>query len=268
MAHIDMQDLTDILQQAGREIIIPAFAQAVQSETKLDGSVLTATDLACQAFITERLQQLDASIAMLGEEMSESEQLSLLGESSERLWCLDPLDGTTNFATYLPCFAISLALIEQGSPSIACIHDPIRQETFTAIRNQGAFLNGKPVQSSDVSTLPESVGFIDFKRLPPAVASHIAANPFYRSQRNIGTCALEWAWLAVGRGQFIIHGKEKIWDFAAGSLIAAEAGCIVSDFRPEDLFPTSRLSSPILAACNSELHSSLIAQLATTRREK
>jgi len=268
MADINMQDLVDILEQAGRDIVIPAFAQAIQSEAKPDGSPVTITDLACQSFIKGRLQQLDASIGLLGEEMNESKQLSLLAGDSDRLWCLDPLDGTTNFAIHLPCFAISLALLEQGVPAIACIHDPVRQETFTARHGKGARINGRPIYASNAYALSNSVGFIDFKRLPATIANSFAGKPFYRSQRNIGTCALEWAWLAVGRAHFIIHGCEKLWDFAAGSLIAEEAGCIISDFSNGPLFPTTRLSSSVLASCDNDLHASLKQQLLQASQEK
>jgi len=262
MTDINMEDLIDILEQAGREIIMPAFARAVRSETKIDGSLVTITDLACQTFIEERLLQLDPSIAMLGEEMTEREQLSLLARDTGAIWCLDPLDGTTNFTVSLPCFALSLALIEHGKPQMACIHDPIRQETFTARRGDGAYLNGQPLHTSDACALSDTVGFIDFKRLPESIAITLSSQPFYRSQRNIGTCALEWAWLAVGRAHFIIHGNEKLWDFAAGSLIAEEAGCTVSDFSFASLFPTNQLSSPVLAACDAHIHASIKQQLA------
>ncbi|PIP01935.1 MAG: inositol monophosphatase [Zetaproteobacteria bacterium CG12_big_fil_rev_8_21_14_0_65_54_13] len=267
MAVIHMQDLIDILEQTGRDIIMPAFAQAVQSETKSDGSLVTTTDLACQAYIQQRLQQLDASIAMLGEEMSEHDQLSLLTGHTGAIWCLDPLDGTTNFTTSLPCFALSLALIRQGKPVMACIHDPVRQETFAAEPELGACLNGQAIHAAGATALSDTVGFIDSKRLPAAIATAFACKPFYRSQRNIGSCALEWAWLAAGRAQFIIHGNEKIWDFAAGSLIAAEAGCIVSDFAGRPFFPTTRLSSPVLAACNSELHTQVKHLLIQAKQE-
>lgn len=92
----------------------------------------------------------------------------------------------------------------------------------------------------------------------------MATKPAYRSQRNLGSCALEWAWLAAGRGHFIIHGGEKLWDFAAGSLLAREAGSIVGDFSGDSLFPCDTLSSPILAACNRSVHASLKGQLDET----
>jgi len=118
------------------------------------------------------------------------------------------------------------------------------------------------IRCSNGDKLANAVGYIDFKRLNAETTMKLATNRLYRSQRNLGSCALEWAWLAAGRGQFIIHGGEKIWDFAAGSLIAAEAGCMAGDFSGKPFFPRAALSSPVLAACNSSIQENLLLQLA------
>ncbi len=260
-SQITLTAITAILERTGQNIIMPAFLSSVQSSTKADGTIVTETDLACQQFIQDALARLDKNIAFLGEEMTETEQLACLQHSEGRYWCLDPLDGTSNFIAHFPGFAISLALIEHGIVRLACIHDPVREETFTAIQGQGACLNGASISASRNDQLQNAVGFVDFKRLPPSLATQFVTRPCYRSQRNIGSCALEWAWLAAGRGHFIIHGGEKIWDFAAGSLIASEAGCMVSDFENIPLYPCGSLSSPVLAACNPSIHASLKLQL-------
>ena len=218
------EQLCEILIRAGQEIVMPAYARSVQTTRKPDGSIVTETDLACQSFIEQELLKIDAEIGFLGEEMSESEQLACLQRKQAAFWCLDPLDGTTNFATTFPGFSISLALIRNGQVELACIHDPVRAVTFSAQLGCGAFLNGKPIHCSGEQQLSNSVGFIDFKRLQKATASRFATEKIYRSQRNVGSCALEWAWLAAGRGQVIIPGGEKLGDFAAGRLLAPEAG--------------------------------------------
>jgi len=253
--------ITAILKQAGNDIILPAFQASIHRSAKPDGSIVTETDLSSQHFIQSKLAEIDENIAFLGEEMPESDQLRCLQRGLGRYWCLDPLDGTSNFAAHFPCFAISLALVHQGLVELACIFDPVRQESFTAIAQQGAFLNGCPISSSKNTPIHNAVGFVDFKRLNPAHATMLTAEPCYRSQRNIGSCALEWAWLAAGRGQFIIHGGEKLWDFAAGSLIASEAGCLTGDFTGRGLFPAATLSSSVLAASNPAIHASLKLQL-------
>jgi len=258
---IRLSSIITILEQAGQEILLPAFHTAVHASTKSDGSIVTQTDLTLQEYIQEELEGLDANIPFLGEEMTENEQLSCLKQSKGSYWCLDPLDGTSNFAATLPCFAISLALIHHGIVQLACIHDPVRGETFSAERGCGARLNGLPISVSDELNIGNAIGYIDFKRLDVDTATALITTKQYRSQRNIGSCALEWAWLAAGRGQFIIHGAEKIWDFAAGSLIAQEAGASVGNFSGQALFPCLALSSPVLATCTPSIQSVLQQQL-------
>jgi len=249
-----------ILEIAGREILAPAFAQRNKAYSgKSDGSIVTKTDLTCQQHIRSQLAAAWPDIDFLGEEMTAQEQNACL-QGDGRFWCLDPLDGTSNFVASFPAFALSLALIEEGRPSLACIVDPVRGETFTASDDRGAFLNGSVLRAVPVGQLGEAVGFIDFKRLDTDRRALLSMPGIYRSQRNIGSCALEWAWLAAGRAQFIIHGSEKAWDFAAGGLIASEAGCLLSDFAGGPLFDRIKPSSSVLAAASSDLHED-IAQI-------
>jgi myo-inositol-1(or 4)-monophosphatase len=255
--------VAELLDEVGRDILLPAFAaEDNATEMKRDGSVVTETDLQCQAFIRRRLLTLDPDIRFLGEEMAESEQQACLNQGG-RFWCVDPLDGTSNFTADFPCFASAVALIEDGQPVLACIHDPVRGETFEAVAGTGARLNGRPMHASHAHALKQAVGFIDFKRLPEALRLALAGGKAYRSQRNIGSCALEWAWLAAGRGQFIIHGGQKLWDFAAGSLLAAEAGAVTTNFAGADPFAGARLVSSIVSGANAPLHAALLAVLET-----
>jgi len=257
----DNRTLAGILEAAGRDLLLPAFTPRDKASSgKSDGSVVTETDLACQEHIRMQLAARWPDIDFLGEEMTPGEQAACL-QAGGRFWCLDPLDGTTNFVASFPAFALSLALIEDGRPRLACIVDPVRCETFMAGSGQGALLNGDVLQANPVERLEEAVGYIDFKRLAAGRRAMLTTPGLYRSQRNIGSCALEWAWLAAGRGQFIIHGGEKIWDFAAGGLIAEEAGCRLSDFNGHALFDNIKPVSSIAAAASSGLHNSLLHML-------
>lgn len=256
------QAVAELLGEVGRDILLPAFAaEDVETETKQDGSVVTDTDLHCQDAIYRHLKALDPGIRFLGEEMEEREQRACLNRGG-RFWCVDPLDGTSNFTADFPCFASAVALIEDGRPVLACIHDPVRGETFEAVAGGGARLNGRPMHASHAHVLKQSVGFIDFKRLGEPLRGKLAGGRVYRSQRNLGSCALEWAWLAAGRGQFIIHGGQKLWDFAAGTLLAAEAGAVTTDFAGHDPFAGARLVSPIVAGANPGLHADLLGFMA------
>lgn len=256
-----LNHLSSLLREAGEKILVPAFRNHASNKSiKSDGSIVTETDLQCQQFIQSALYNLAPDIGFLGEEMTKDEQLAALNEGG-RFWCVDPLDGTTNFTIPLPHFGSSVALIEDGIPVLACIHDPILGESFTAAKGGGAHLNGSPIGIAPEPRLSHAVGFIDFKRLDEARAITLSTKKIFRSQRNIGTCALEWAWLAAGRAHFIIHGGEKIWDYAAGSLLAEEAGAQVTDFENNHPFHTSQLSSSIVSASDETIHHQLLTLL-------
>ncbi len=249
-----LKQVETIAKQTGQNILLPAFDSQLSMQTKKDdGSIVTETDEKAQAFIQKSLHKLDPSIGFLGEEMSTEEQLLALNNGNQ-FWCVDPLDGTGNFTTPMPLFAVSIGLIEHGKPILACIYDPVRDEMFSAYRGSGLWINGKPF--TPISTdkrLKDSVGFVDFKRLQPNLATTLATKKLYRSQRNLGTCALEWAWLAAGRGQFIVHGGQKLWDYAAGLLLAEESKCVVTDFVGNHPFAKSQLSCPIIACAQQTL---------------
>ena len=254
-----LTDIADILTRAGEKLLLPAFAKMEKSvHRKTDGSLVTQTDRACQSWIRGQLAAAWPDIGFLGEEMNRKTQHDRL-RAGGRCWCLDPLDGTTNFIASFPAFALSLALMEDNQPRLACIHDPIRGETFTARKNDGAWCNGAPIAAKTTSALSDAVGFVDFKRLNEKLRRRLSAPGVYRSQRNIGSCALEWAWLAAGRSQFIAHGGEMIWDYAAGGLLAGEAGCAVTDFSGASPFARAAPSSSILAAASASLHNELSA---------
>jgi myo-inositol-1(or 4)-monophosphatase len=221
---IDIDLLKREVINATTEELIPRFRK-IGSQCKSDGSLVTEADLAVQERLTRSLKQAYPEISLLGEEMSAEEQQQIIDSASEGFWCLDPLDGTANYVAGMPCFATSLAYIRNGRVEMGIIHDPLRNECFHAVRGQGAWLNDEPLQlNCTLEELKECVAMVDFKRLSSNLATHLATHPPYRSQRSIGSVALDWCWLAAGRLQLYLHGGSKLWDYAAGTLIYSEAG--------------------------------------------
>jgi myo-inositol-1(or 4)-monophosphatase len=154
-----------------------------------------------------------------------AEQQTRLIRESEWLWCLDPLDGTSNFAAGIPYFCVSLALLYQGKACLALIYDPVRDECFTAEEGKGAFLNGAELKiPGQALALNKAIAVIDLKRLPAQLSASLASQPPFASQRNFGSGALDWAWLAAARYHYYLHGGQKLWDYTAGHLILKEAG--------------------------------------------
>jgi len=250
-----IEALTRIVREAAREELLGRFS-GVQRETKADGSLVTAADLAMQRRMREALAQRWSEIKFLGEEMSTQEHAVLLNEAAQHdLWCLDPLDGTTNFAAGVPYFAVSLALLREGKSEIGLVYDPVRDECFSARRGAGAQLNGRPLgaRMPSASTLAHAVAGIDFKRLPGPLAARLAAEPPYASQRNFGASSLDWCWLADRRFHIYLHGGQRLWDYAAGSLILTEAGGDSVTLRGEPVFTLDVGPRSVIAAHDATL---------------
>jgi len=220
----ELKRLCELLRNVSDEEICPRFRE-VASHRKQDGSLVTAADLAAQRHIASELAHLYPDIPLLGEEMTVVEQERLLADAHTGVWCLDPLDGTSNYACGFPYFAVSLSLLRGGEAVLGIIYDPVRGECFCAERAAGAFLDGGRLRLfSESSELRDCLALVDLKRLPPSYLTRLGGDAPYRSQRNVGSVALDWCWLAAGRGQLYLHGGQKLWDYSAGRLIASEAG--------------------------------------------
>ena len=249
--------LAELLRIAAREEILPRFRRT-EASSKADGSLVTEADYAVQRRIADACAEHFPGIPMLGEEMTAAEQASLIGDGRGDFWCLDPLDGTSNFTCGFPGFSISLALVREGRAELGVILDPIRNQCFTAARGHGAHLDGKPIGPyAPNDDLADCLAMIDFKRLPSARIPGLLAPGAFRSQRNLGSVALEWCWLAAGRFQLYLHGGQNLWDHVAGRLIAHEAGVPSALFAQDGSEPIDTIGLDkrlAVAAANASLY--------------
>jgi myo-inositol-1(or 4)-monophosphatase len=182
-------------------------------------------------------------------------------------WYVDPLDGTTNFAHGYPHFAVSLALAHGEELVLGLVHDPIREETFVAIRGQGARLNGAPIRVSETGQLEHALlgtGFPYDRRQHAAfyLAFLEAGMRSAQGVRRAGSAALDLCYVACGRLDAFWEWKLHPWDTAAGRIIVEEAGGRVSDFAGGP----HRLTGLETAASNTRLHDELLAMIAGVRR--
>ncbi|MCU7932883.1 MAG: inositol monophosphatase family protein [Candidatus Thiodiazotropha sp. (ex Codakia rugifera)] len=222
--NIDTELLCGLLAESAHTELMPRFKH-IDSHTKTDGSLVTEADIAMQQSIKAQLNRHYPQIPLLGEEMSSEQQAAILENGKQGFWCLDPLDGTSNYVAGMPCFAVSLAYMINGQAQIGIVFDPVRDELFHAVKGGGAWLNHQPLKlSCSTSQLNRSIAMVDFKRLALPLATRLATDPPYLSQRSIGSVALDWCWLAAGRLQLYLHGGAKLWDYAAGALIFEQAG--------------------------------------------
>ena len=147
-------------------------------------------------------------------------------------WVVDPLDGTTNYLYRGAAFAVSIAVVDDTGSVVGVVYDPQRDELFSATRGGGAHLNGRSIRCSDATELSHALLGTGFaydaaRRTHQAqVLTHVL--PRVRDIRRSGAAAIDWCSLACGRLDAFYERGQAPWDYAAGALIAAEAGATVS----------------------------------------
>jgi myo-inositol-1(or 4)-monophosphatase len=249
----DIEQLKLLVKRAAKEILLKDFGHS-EFEYKDDGSVVTPADIAMQDRLEIELKQHWPDYDILGEEMSEAAQLAVI-DSGKGYWCIDPLDGTSNYAAGLPFFAVSIALIIDQQQQLGLIYDPVRDEMFTAIKDQGAYLNGASIDPAQMQFTKNKpiVAEIDLKRLPEKLVIKLVTERIFASQRNIGSSAIDWCWMAAGRFDIYLHGGQKLWDYAAGSLIFAEAGGLSVSLDDDPVFRGQLEVRSVLACYDDNL---------------
>ena len=234
------------------EEIMPRYMK-VAHQHKIDGSLCSEADIAAQEALTRKLQAI-VNVPVIGEEMSGEQQKGLWADGMQDVWCIDPIDGTSNFLRGLPYFAVSVALIRAGKSVLGGVHAPVGDETFAAESERGAFLNGTKLVGRNVAkNLSGALANVDMKRLDDKLVTQLAVNPPYASQRNFGASTLDWCYVAAGRLNLYLHGGQKLWDYSAGSLILAEAGGSMCTLTEDDFGTGNLWQRSVIAALNPDL---------------
>lgn len=188
----------------------------------------TVADHAVQEAILARLAARDPAIRVLAEEQPRRDT-----GRADRLWVVDPIDGTLNFSRGLPFYAVVIGYVEESRVRAAAIHAPALGETFVASEGAGATLNGRPIHVSGVRRLTSalavaSLGWRAMRGARPRMA-RIAAR--CAGMRDVGSAALGIAYVADGRFDLFAHEFLAPWDVAGPQLIAREAGAMVVSLR-------------------------------------
>lgn len=203
--------------------------------------VVTRADKESEALIIGRIQEAYPDHAILAEESGRHEN------PGHWRWVIDPLDGTTNYSSGLPIFCVSIALERDGEPVVGVVYAPYLDEMFSAVRGEGATLNGKPIHCSVKTSLAESVvstGLPVSKKDNPDnnMDSMVRVGLEVRGLRRLGSAAMDLCYTAAGYLDAFWELALHRWDVAAGSLIAAEAGTRVAYYRPDR--PYSIIAAP------------------------
>ncbi|MCM8785933.1 MAG: inositol monophosphatase [Candidatus Omnitrophica bacterium] len=156
-----------------------------------------------------------------------SEESKIHKKNEKNLWIIDPLDGSLNFSKGIPHFCISIAFIGQNE-KFGIIYDFFKEELFTGIEGEGAYLNDKRIKVSDIDTIEESILSIGFMRGKKEISyglkifKNLAKN--VKRIRIMGSASLDFCYLASGRIDLSIHLNLNRWDYEAGGIILKEAG--------------------------------------------
>ncbi|MEO5861128.1 MAG: inositol monophosphatase [Burkholderiales bacterium] len=240
------------VKKVAREEVMPRYLK-VAHERKTDGSLFTQADIAAQNALRKELTAI-RDCPLLGEEMKDDEHLELWKQGNEGIWCVDPIDGTSNFVNGIPYFAVSVALVQNHWPVLGVVYDPVAEEAFYAERGAGACLNGVELPIHERSlTMRDAIAEVDFKRLPGPLRLALAEQPPFSSQRNFGAATLEWCYVAAGRFNLYLHGGQKLWDYAAGSLILSEAGGQMCTFKSDDFWSGDIWKRSVIAGLQPSL---------------
>jgi myo-inositol-1(or 4)-monophosphatase len=220
------------------------------------GNLVTEADRASEALLVKRLGAALPGASILAEEGSG------IDRGGAVRWIVDPLDGTTNFAHAYPVFCVSIALEADGERVLGVVYDPVREEMFTAVRGEGAFMNGERLSVSGTERVDAALlvtGFPYDVRTNPRnnVTQFTRFLVTSRAVRRDGSAALDLAYLAAGRFDGFWEEGLAPWDVAAGALLVEEAGGRVSGYRGDPM----RLDGGNIVAANPALHAALVGEL-------
>ena len=215
----------DLAHQAGR-IQMERYERLEKIQAKGPRDVVTEVDHLCESLVMRAVQERYPNDRFYAEEIGE---VAAAGKvKSGRVWIVDPLDGTINYANGIPFFCVSIALAAEGLPVVGVVYDPSRDETFAGAVDGPSLRNGQPIRVGDKDLIEDLVATLAIGGRG-IVRKRRAALKSIRAHRSMGSAALTLSYVACGR--FDIYAQSaglSAWDVAAAGLIAERAGAAVS----------------------------------------
>lgn len=220
--------------------------------------LVSEADLRAEATVRSILRSFRPDYGFLGEESGLEE-----GVDKSHVWVVDPLDGTTNFLTGSPLFAVNIALVRDGEAIAGVTYVPALQELFRAEQGSGAWLNDRRITVSKNATLGEAVlavgiPFASKPRHEQFHAEMVRLTPQIRGIRRLGAGAIDMAWVACARFEAYWEQSVSPWDMAAGAIIVREAGGLVTGTSGD---PLDLYAGTVLACNGPELQGLLLPEL-------
>lgn len=232
-----LSGMEDAAREAGRIMREADDIRATVTNKEGHGNFVTAYDKRVQAYLSGALGALLPEARFIGEE----DGADAFTDDDRRgfAFCVDPIDGTTNFVTGFRPSVTSIALLRDGAPYLAAVYNPYDDLMLTAVRGGGARCNGAPIHSLDLP-LSDSLVLVGTAAYNPEFNARTVALcgdylPRCLDLRRTGSAAWDLCNLAMGRVGLFFELRLQLWDFAAAGLIAMEAGCALTDLGGKPL---------------------------------
>ncbi len=250
---------TDAARHAGR-LQMERYERLERIVHKAEHDVVTEVDTLSEQLIINAIREAYPNDSVLAEESGRNDVVAAeldagtdapgqpvppIDPVDQRVWIIDPLDGTVNYANGIPCFCVSIGLAIGGRPMIGVVYDPTRDEMFTAQAGMGAKLDGLPINHPGKEKLSDCVVSLSLPRRGWATRDHNVRRAI-RVSRNMGSAALALAYLGNGRfDAFVQAGGLSLWDICAAGLIAVEGGARLTTLDGLPWFDMSRPTKTI-----------------------
>lgn len=209
----------------------------IKVSVKSPDQLVTQADIMCQKIIIDRIKETYPDDGFIAEEGPDGKLYKQPPRGDRQIWwAIDPIDGTTNFSKGMLLFTVAIAAIYQGQPIVGVIYDPATDSMYTALKGEEARLdNRRIIVSEDGLNNFSSIGTDSF--FDGGVPEWLIKMMKVARSRTLGSSCIQLAYLAKGSMVGVVFVRPKIWDIAAGVVIAESAGAIVSDWKGNKLFP-------------------------------
>jgi myo-inositol-1(or 4)-monophosphatase len=209
----------------------------IKTSIKSPDKLVTQADVICQKIIVDRIKETFPDDGFIAEEGEAGAMFRQPPRGASRIWwVIDPIDGTNNYARGMLLFTVAIAAMYEGRPVVSVVFDPATESMYTAVKGQEARLNERRIIASDEGfSMFSSIGTDSF--FDSGVPKWVIALMEKSRSRTLGSSCLQLAYLAKGSLVGIVFVRPKLWDIAAGALLAECAGATVSDWNGNKLFP-------------------------------
>jgi myo-inositol-1(or 4)-monophosphatase len=209
----------------------------IKATIKNSSELVTAADVRCQQIIVNQVKANYPNHGFIAEEGEAGRLFKQPPVGDDQFWwVIDPIDGTNNFAHGLLAFGVSIAVMHWGEPVVGVIYDPATDSMYTAVKDGQAKVNDRKISAGDQDmNLLTSVGIDShYDDGVPGWTCEIMQRSRFR---NLGTSALQLAYVAKGGLVGTIINTPKLWDIAAGAIIVEAAGGLITDYQGNNIFP-------------------------------